>query len=73
MIMTNLTFDEMFSKKMFQAHDMLSLADSLLQKYFLDDFFGQSNLVKDSVQMHQIVGFMQEMLWMTNNLIVHEN
>ena len=38
-VLTNLSHDEMFSKKMFKKWDMLEEANKLLHKFFLTNYF----------------------------------
>jgi hypothetical protein len=60
-VLTNLSHDEMFSKKMFKKYEMLEEVNSLLHKYFLSNHFPENN--------PKISEFLKDLIWFTNNLI----
>lgn len=64
-ILTNLSHDELFSKKMFKQYELLKIVNVLLQKYFLGEFF--SEMCQREIEL------LNDLLWLTNNFIIHEN
>lgn len=73
-IFTNLSYDELICKQMFQKIDVLNLVNNLLRKYFLTNYFGEIDLFRGQnfAQIKKILTFMDDMIWMANNLIAHE-
>ena len=64
-VLTNLSHDEMFSKKMFKRYEMLEEVNSLLVKYFLSNYFKEMS--------QKVCELLKDLIWLTNNLIQHEN
>ena len=73
-IFTNLSYDELICKQMFQKVDVLTLMNELLKKFFLSNYFGEIDLFRGQnfAQIEKILSFLSDMIWVTNNLLTHE-